>query len=149
MAMGQAVSHHRLSLRNRASLVAVVILGLLATGAYAAVVTALAARWAGLAAIVALTGRAAAAGVIATPEALVVRNPWRTYRVAWSDVVRFEVGDTAAYPGTPLARVRGRRRPLVLWAVRDVGGLLRAEGRYAERAVAKLNEGLTRRRMAA
>ncbi len=142
--MATDAPRHRRTFRNPASVAVVTLLGLAASGVFLAAVSGAVARWAGVALILGLAGRAAVAAVIETPEAVIVRNPWRTHRVDWTDVVRFEVGDTARYPGTPLARIRGGRA-IPLWAARDVGNILRSEHAYALRVVDELNAAVAKR----
>lgn len=67
--------------------------------------------------------RALTLAFVLTSEGAVVRNPWRTYRVPWTEVV--EITDAAVssvnWAICPALRLRGRRRPLPVCALATWG----------------------------
>ena len=136
--MQSSQARHRQVFRNSASAAAVVPIGAVVALVVFAAVRVSVPGVVALVAIAAMTLRAALAAVIATDQGMVVRNPLRTHRFNWRDIECFEVGDSARYPGTPLAR-QTNGRAVAMWAVRDIGNVLGRKPANARRVVDELN----------
>lgn len=87
---------------------------------------------------VALAVRAARAGVVASPQGVVVRNILRGHSIKWHDIADFDIG-RRRFIGTPIPVVRltsGRDVPMT--SIEAPNPLLRSGNRDAPNAVEKL-----------